>query len=372
MKKKILIVHQQLRGLEYVGGAEAICVWTIEALKTKYDISLAVPQVGSMVLDTKHINQQYGTSLQDGDFTLVDVPMWALLRPLAAWSWFLHTFFFMICVRRLVWQYDICLSTYNEFDFDIAKPVVEYIHYPMIQVSTLTKGRRILAKFFGYQSEHINKYQLFTCSNWTAQIVKNAYPLSTTAVWYPPVRSMPAGHVFSERTNNFLVIGRISPEKRIENTIHILADVKARGFDIYLTIVGPSYKKDYYDRLQTLTASLSWITWYGGANAGEIEQLCGLAKYGINGTKDEQFGIAIAEMCRAGCIVFVPQGGGQTEVVADERQIFANQIEAVEKISRVLASPAIQTELHLQSLATSARFDPSQFIQAVQTEIDKL
>ena len=41
-------------------------------------------------------------------------------------------------------------------------------------------------------------------------------------------------------------------------------------------------------------------------------------RYGIHGMREEHFGMAPAEMVRAGVIVWVPRGGGQMEIVGRE------------------------------------------------------
>ena len=38
----------------------------------------------------------------------------------------------------------------------------------------------------------------------------------------------------------------------------------------------------------------------------------------LHGMREEHFGMAPAEMARAGVIVWVPNGGGQMEIVGDE------------------------------------------------------
>ena len=41
-------------------------------------------------------------------------------------------------------------------------------------------------------------------------------------------------------------------------------------------------------------------------------------RYGIHGMREEHFGMAPAELARAGAIVWVPRGGGQMEIVGHE------------------------------------------------------
>ena len=54
--------------------------------------------------------------------------------------------------------------------------------------------------------------------------------------------------------------------------------------------------------------------------------------------ENEQFGISVAEMVKAGCIPFVPASGGPEEIVGENPNlIFHNNGEAVKKIVAVLS-----------------------------------
>jgi glycosyltransferase involved in cell wall biosynthesis len=48
-------------------------------------------------------------------------------------------------------------------------------------------------------------------------------------------------------------------------------------------------------------------------------------RYGIHGMLDEHFGMAPAELAAAGCIVFVPNDGGQVEIVDDDPSWFTGR-----------------------------------------------
>jgi glycosyltransferase involved in cell wall biosynthesis len=53
---------------------------------------------------------------------------------------------------------------------------------------------------------------------------------------------------------------------------------------------------------------------------------------------EEHFGIAVGEMVCAGCVVFVPNGGGQREVIGNQPALlYDSPADAVEKIAAVLA-----------------------------------
>ena len=51
------------------------------------------------------------------------------------------------------------------------------------------------------------------------------------------------------------------------------------------------------------------------ASRDEVRALMATHRYGIHGMREEHFGMAPAELARAGCIVWVPRGGGQMEIV---------------------------------------------------------
>ena len=92
-------------------------------------------------------------------------------------------------------------------------------------------------------------------------------------------------------------------------------------------------------------------------------------KYGINGALDEHFGIAVAELVKAGSIVFVPNGGGQTEIVGMPELIYDGVDDAVSKITAVLSDEQIQRD-SLERLAQQADiFSTDTFCQKMQQTV---
>lgn len=89
-------------------------------------------------------------------------------------------------------------------------------------------------------------------------------------------------------------------------------------------------------------------------------------RYGIHGMVDEHFGMAVAEMARAGCVVFAHDSGGQREIVADDRLLHASDDDAVRKIERVLADRSTQARLREQLRARSERFSAESFMASVR------
>jgi glycosyltransferase involved in cell wall biosynthesis len=159
-------------------------------------------------------------------------------------------------------------------------------------------------------------------------------------------------------------VGRISPEKRLDLVIDVLTAVREHEPQIRLHIAGtPSGAGAYYRRIrERVRASGGWITYHEGLSRQALSRLIADHRYGIHGMLDEHFGIAVAELVRGGCIVFVPDTGGPREIVGSHpRLLYGSAADAVDKIRRVLKDPGEQASLrsHLSKrcdLFTEARF----------------
>jgi hypothetical protein len=109
-----------------------------------------------------------------------------------------------------------------------------------------------------------------------------------------------------------------------------------------------------------------WITFKQDISRDELRQLMATQRYGIHAMREEHFGMAPAELARAGCIVWVPRGGGQTEIVGHEPALmYDSEDEAVEKIVRTLADEDEQSRLR-SLLTASERFSTAHFVAAVR------
>jgi glycosyltransferase involved in cell wall biosynthesis len=86
------------------------------------------------------------------------------------------------------------------------------------------------------------------------------------------------------------------------------------------------------------------------------------SRYGIHGMHEEHFGIVVAEMQRAGCIVFASDSGGPREILdGDPRLLAKTDTDMVEKIVRVLNDAALQRDLHEEALTRGARYSTERF-----------
>jgi glycosyltransferase involved in cell wall biosynthesis len=211
-------------------------------------------------------------------------------------------------------------------------------------------------------------------SDWTGERVSQLLGI-TTRTLYPPVVDPLPGLLWEKRRHGFLAIGRISPEKEYERVMRILARVRERVPELTLTIVGTSdrHTRGYAQSMASLAQSLgSWIQLRDNLTRDEVRALMASHRYGIHGMREEHFGMAPAELARAGVIVWVPRGGGQMEVVGHEPALqYESDDDAVQKISATLASASEQQRLREKLASISEQFSTVRFMQQVQTIVNE-
>jgi glycosyltransferase involved in cell wall biosynthesis len=206
-------------------------------------------------------------------------------------------------------------------------------------------------------------------SQWTGEKVRQWHDIESTIV-YPPIAGDFAAVPWPERENGFVCIGRFSPEKEFDKVIDIVAALRARGHDMHLHLVGGRAAKinAYYRHiLKRVTENASWLFLHEDLSRADLVALIAAHRYGIHGMSEEHFGMAVAEMLHGGCIVFVPRGGGQVEIVGgEERVLYSTPEEAVEKIAATLAAPALQLALREILQEHARQFSTERFTEQMR------
>jgi glycosyltransferase involved in cell wall biosynthesis len=369
-KPRIAIIHPHL--IE-AGGSEARALHAAEALEGDHDVTLITmgrPDLG-------RLNRYYGTHLSADRIAIVSFPI-----PVFARNHFdaLRSYRVSRYCRANASRFDLMISTYNFMDFGVKG--IQFIadfsfddvlreterNDPRTLVHAFHRSRIIrgpylsLARMLSRTSRDGWKRNLTIAnSDWTARTLREAFGIETRRI-YPPVVEMPPGIPWDEREPGFVYLGRISPEKDIESIIGILKAVREGGFEIHLHIVGDANDPGYMNRIRALCLQNAAWAFLEGQMAGEEKAaFVGRHRFGISARWNEPFGIAVAEMVKAGSIVWVPNGGGQVEIVGHEDLIYESVNDAAQKILRVLGNEERQSALlhHLMGKAelySSGRF----------------
>jgi len=378
--KRVLLVQPSLQP---PGGSNGLASWILQALVGDHEVTVLSWQP----VEIDPINRFFGTHLKRGDFESLVVPWhWRVIPDhLPVPAALVRLSLLMRYTRRVSSGFDVVFGVFNETDY--GRKGIQYIHYPTylrprpaVDLRWYHAVQWPLRLYYAaadrvadFSLDRLKQNVTLVNSDWTGARVQGFLGV-TTRTLYPPVADPAPGAPWAERRNGFLAIGRLSPEKEFERVMTILARVRERGPAVTLTVVGTwdRHARRYRDRLFEQARSLgSWIEFRHNVSRDELRALMATHRYGIHGMREEHFGMAPAELARAGCIVWVPRGGGQMEAVGHEPALmYDSDDEAVEKIVRTLASPAEQDRLR-QVLARSERFSTAHFVEQVREIVNE-
>jgi glycosyltransferase involved in cell wall biosynthesis len=379
--RRILFVQPSIQP---PGGGNGLAAWMLQALAPKHRVTV----LSWCPVETDAINRFFGTSLHRSDFDSIVLPRsWTYVPdqlpiPVAL----LRLGLMMRYTRRVSDGFDVIIGAHNEADY--GRRGIQYVNYPTYfrprpradfrwyhRSNALLKTYYLFADWLaGVSFERMKSNLTLANSEWTAAQIQQFLGIEAQTV-YPPVLGTPSNVPWGERQNGFLAVGRISPEKEYERVIRILGRVKAAVPDLTLTIVGTWDRKvrRYYASVRKLATSLGpWIQFRRNLSRDEVRALMAGHRYGIHGMREEHFGMAPAEMARAGMIVFVSNGGGQVEIVDREPAlVYDAEDDAAEKIVHVLKNAAEQRRLREQLAARSLTFGTDRFMREVQAVVEE-
>jgi glycosyltransferase involved in cell wall biosynthesis len=377
--KKILVVQPSLQP---PGGGNVVAAWMIEALKRDHAVSVLTWRP----IDLEEINRYCGTSLCESDFTALQVSptLRALFRLLPVPLTLLRSNLLLRSAKQIVGDYDIPISVNNEAD--LGRMGIQYIHFPWAYQPRPPTDLRwyhgssgLVALYYqlcervsDFSFERMKRNFTLVNSNWTGAKIKECHGIDSETL-YPPIPGVFPEIPWSGREDGFVCIGRISPEKELDKVIDILAAVRARGRDVHLHIVGTADNPDYYTHIRRrVRDDAAWISLAEDLSRDDLAKLVSQHRYGIHGMAEEHFGMAIAEMIRAGCIVFVPRGGGQREIVeGEDRLSYATMEEAVQNILQVLGDAEAQSELREYLATRKDLFSTERFTRTIRDIVDR-
>jgi glycosyltransferase involved in cell wall biosynthesis len=366
---KVLLVQPSI---DPPRGDHLVAAWMLQALRDEHELSLCTWKDP----DLAACNRYYGTSLRAGDFEirLVPDPLRPLGRLIPTPLALLKNAYLMRRSVPLAARHDIVMTCSNEADF--GRPGIQYVFYPKLDMARPAvdlrwyhASRRLLELYYHvcmriarFSSARMKANLTLVTSAYIGARVRALHGIEPV-VLYPPAPGEFPGVAWEERENSFVCIGRISPEKRIDAIIDILRRVRAAGGDVGLHVVGAPDDRQHTQLVQRLAReNASWVRLHTNVPRAELLRLVARQRYGIHANPDEHFGIGVAEMVRAGCIVFVRDGGGPAEIVGAEADLcWASPEDALTKILAVLDDPSRQSALRRHLGSRAALFSSERF-----------
>ena len=113
------------------------------------------------------------------------------------------------------------------------------------------------------------------------------------------------------------------------------------------------------------------FTLHENISRAALVDLVSRQRYGIHGMLEEHFGMAPAELVRAGCLVWVHDAGGQVEIVDDPRLTYGSVEDAVAKIVATIRDPHETATLRKHLAGRGALFSTERFMREVRAAVEE-
>jgi len=375
MASRVAVIHHDLMSK---GGGEAVTMAVLEALQDDYDLTLLTLDEP----DFEELNRYYNAAVEGPDIEIAGrLGPW-LHERFGLTYYILQNALLGRYARRHRGEYDCLVSTINELG--LGGGAIQYVHFPFDWTVNCNKREeifhptveedsvyeRLCTSVAGVDRAEIQSDELLANSEWTADVVEDAYG-TRPRVLYPPVDAEPFdGRPWAEREPGFVALGRIERSKRLRELIRIVDGVRQQGHDTHLHIVGPTVDETYYREVAAMAATRQYVHLDGELPRDDLVNLVCAHRYGIHGKEYEHFGMAVAELAAAGCITFVPASGGQCEIVGDHDALCFESVEdAIEKVDRVMSQPDAAQRFRVGSEEIRRRFGRTRFKQAIRNVV---
>jgi glycosyltransferase involved in cell wall biosynthesis len=360
--KRVLIVQ---RSLSPPGGGNAVAAWMVHALAGVCPVATLTASPWSV----RETNAFYGTAIPDAAVTQHVVP--------APWTWLsglpedrltrLRMAAVLRHARPIASQYDLLITADNYAAF--VQPGIQYVHYPADLQPKPARMAALVNLYFaacerllGARWTDAARNVTLANSRWTAAGLERLGEVATPIVLYPPVIDPGEGLPWDQREDTFLCIGRFHGSKRVELAMSIVGRARAAALPkARLIIVGSAVDGEYTSRIVRIAAQFGdWIEFREDLSRDELNQVMGRVRYGLQAMEHEHFGMATAEMTRAGCLVFAHNSGGTPEVLNHESALlWETEGEAVKKIVNLRGVDALRARLKEHA----DQFSPEHFVE---------
>lgn len=208
---------------------------------------------------------------------------------------------------------------------------------------------------------------VMTNSHYIAKIIKAIWG-GDAIVLYPPVKiddfdpHMNIG--FDERDNAIVMIGRISPEKRIEDVIDAIALTETKPM---LRVIGglvPSAVPYKNKLLRRASKKKVKVCFHVNAPRRDLIKIAALSKIFVHATRGEHFGISVVEGMAAGCPVIVHASGGPYVDITDYGRyglVYKDLEDLAGKIDLLISDRKEWEYYHRASIERSRMFRAGEF-----------
>lgn len=372
-RRVVYVTHQSLQS--HPGGASSVTAWVLQALSSHYDVRLATPDQD---VDFSSLDNLYGTSLAQSG-----VGVHQLSTP----GWFgkissrtLKSLRLAVAFRdpALRGQDDaLIFNTANEMGF--SGPAVNYVHcpirHPRMIAELFTGPERRLRQInnlafrvvSGFDEESFRRAPCVANSEWTARALGRTWGIEAKVIYPPVLPPSEAPTKFADRSAGYVCIGRLSPEKRIHEAIAVIDQLRDRGHQVHLHIVGSGGGR-YAERIADAVRRRPYVQLHTSLSRSQLAELLDKHQFGLHMMRNEHFGMSVAEMVAGGMLVYAHRSAGPIEILSDvSPTLFDDVPGVVDQAAHMLASPLMQDEAvrALSERNVLDKFSPQTFMRLI-------
>jgi alpha-1,2-mannosyltransferase len=270
----------------------------------------------------------------------------------------------------------------------LRKRTILFVHTPPVPESNSVPppyDKSLFGKIYYYGSlffrRRIRRFppdaDLLLCnSTFTKEAIRKVWGLSARVI-FPPVsiRDFYGEVGFSRRGEYVVSVGRIAPEKRIEQQVEAISKTPYR-----LKVVGSTLLRlygTYYDSLRRkiFEAGLrDRVSFETNVPFKRLRLLLSNAKIYVHTMLEEHFGISIVEAMASGCPVIMHRSGGAwTDIAGSGKYAIGYQTPAdlAQKIQKLMRDQKEWEHWHCKSLERAKEFDEYLFKKRIVQEVNR-
>lgn len=219
---------------------------------------------------------------------------------------------------------------------------------------------------------------VLTNSRFTARLTKLLWG-GEPVILYPPVIvkdfSVSASIPYDDRDNAVVIVGRISPEKRLEDAVDAIALTSTKPVLRVIGSLNPKFTwyREFIER-KAREKGVE-VEFYTNIPRKELVNIVTKSKLFIHTTRYEHFGIAVVEAMAGGCPVIVHKSGDPYEDIVSygEYGLYYESVEDLaENIDKLLTDNTLWKYYHIKSLERTQQFDENMFKQRFLEIIEKI
>ncbi|MDH5389669.1 MAG: glycosyltransferase [Candidatus Bathyarchaeota archaeon] len=380
---KIAVAHHSLN---IPGGAERLCLATIEALRKKgHDVTLVTVEKTDWSIVQKNFRNM---AMPNNEIYVTKNRLSKNLSKTPIASTYFLIYIMQLLVTKSQQKYELVLNTFGDVINSIAD--ITYVHFPLraalrfsqIPAFTSRSMWHIVAPLYNAATSFLDRAfhgELLTNSRFMQEIIKNVLRRNSLVV-YPPVDVETfSSRCFKHRKKGYTAatVSSFTPKRHLEQVPLIAKHSKLAKFvvmgkaDEYslptLREVEKKIKELHVQDRVTLLTNVPYNRFF---------ETLSKAKVYLHVMPYDHFGISVVEAMASGCVPVVHRSGGPWQDILDCRQgeygfSYTSVKEAASLIDALIEDERFRSKMASRAVYRAKEFDKAVFMKKIVEVVEK-